>query len=116
VAATWNDDSVEVVLHNLAGHRYPSGDPARALVVRTEWEGGSAEEVLARRIPLPRYRDLGDTTLGPDERRTFVLQVPAEGEVRVKVYYDPVRFFDEAVRAAAPTGPVLLFEERRSRD
>ncbi len=94
-------DVTEVALHNLAGHRFPSADPARALVVRV----GDQEQVLARLVPLPRYIDMGDTTLAPDETRRLTFH-GAGAQATVTVAMQPRRFLpntpsrDEVVIAA----------------
>lgn len=85
------DGGVEVVLRNLAGHGVPTSEPARALVVRATAEGVHAEAVLARRIPMPRLRDLGDTSLRPGETRSVRLEVPP-GPVQVLVRFERLRF------------------------
>ena len=91
VSVAAEDDRVLVTLHNKAGHRFPTADPARALVVRL----GEHEVVLARRVPLPKMVDLGDTTLGPDEVRTISLPRD-DNATHVEVVMQPVRFLPVA--------------------
>jgi hypothetical protein len=76
---------VRVRIRNRAGHNVPTGDPSRALVVR----GGGEEVVLARRIPLPRLVDEGDTSLLPGETRDVLL--PADTD-EVEVVFQRLRF------------------------
>jgi hypothetical protein len=66
ISATATAAGVEVVIHNRAGHSVPTGDLARALVVRA----GDAEVVMQ-----------GVTSLLPGETRTIAL--PATGAVEV---------------------------------
>ncbi len=83
-------ETIGVTLTNRAGHRFPSADPLRALVIRH----GDAEIVLARRVPLPRYVDLSDTTLEVSERRTVSL--PRTRGADLIVTMQPVRFLPSA--------------------
>jgi len=95
----WREgDEVVVRLENLAGHNYPTGDPARALVVRA----GNNEIVLARRVPLPRLVDEGDNTLLPGERRE--IRLPAADHIQV--LYERIRFLDVEAEDAS----IVLFE------
>lgn len=75
-----------VTLHNRAGHRYPSAEPGRALVV----SHGSTEIVIARLVPHGRYVDQGDSTLLPDEHRE--LRMPWQPGAPVLISMEPVRF------------------------
>lgn len=93
---------VVVTLENRAGHHLPSGDPARALVVRA----GAAEVVLARRVPLPRYRDEGDDTLRPAETRTLTL--PWDGRSPVEIALEPLRFLPVAADGIRRDGGSLV--------
>lgn len=110
----WNDEMVRsglrvearrdgadavVTLTNLAGHNLPSGDPARALVVRS----GGYEAVLARRVPLPRLIDQWDTSLLPGETREIRLKL--EGPVQVA--FQRLRFLEVGV----PDTELVLFDE-----
>jgi hypothetical protein len=96
----WRERGEVVVrLENLAGHHVPSGDPARAVVVRA----GDEEVVLARRVPLPRLIDLGDNTLRPAEVR--FIRLPYANPVQV--VFEQLRFLD--VEHDDPG--VLLFED-----
>lgn len=87
VSVSADAEYIEVTLENRAGHNFPSAEPSRALVVRA----GSEEIVLARRVPLPKMRDLGDTTLLPGETRTVRLP-RAPGVDEIEVVMQPVRF------------------------
>ncbi len=72
-----------VEIENRSGHRVPTAEPQRALVVTLaalDREGltlSSAEVRIARPIDVPRLRPLGpDTTLGVGERREVALALP----------------------------------------
>jgi hypothetical protein len=96
----WRERGEVVVrLENLAGHHVPSGDPARAVVVRA----GDTEVVLARRVPLPRLIDMGDNTLGPGEVR--FIRLPYANPVQV--VFERLRFLE--VTHEDPG--VLLFDD-----
>lgn len=128
-AGGWDDDMVRsgvtvvdiarveagvvVRLRNEAGHRNPTNDPARALVVRVRphtasGPGEATEVVLSRLIPLPKVRDAGDTTLGPGETRSVLVAFPpgalaASTGASVQVIYERLRFLTEvADRAGVP--------------
>jgi hypothetical protein len=73
---------VRVYLENLAGHRFPSSDPARSLVVRARLstaDGHPAEATarVERRVEFPSYTERWDHTLAPGERRALDLSFPA---------------------------------------
>jgi hypothetical protein len=92
-----------VTLTNLAGHRFPTSDPARALVIRARVGEDVREVVVARRVRLPALVDEGDTSLLPGETRTLDLgPVGTEGGAVVSVSWEPLRFASKAVHAAAP--------------
>ena len=94
---TLTDQGVEITLTNRAGHRLPSGEPGRALLVNASFRDASGEELasveqrIERRVKMPSGRDLGDNTLLPGETRTIpfeaVLPEPA-AEVVVTIIFD----------------------------
>lgn len=96
VGACATSTGVEVTLRNRAGHNVPTGEPGRALVVQS----GGVEVVLARRIPLPKYQDIGDTSLLPGETRRIVLD-GARGDT-VELVFDRLRFFPAPVVESIP--------------
>lgn len=90
VAASWKLPELEgagpatlqVEVHNAeAGHKLPTGDPERYLLVKAEVKAG--DEVLAQlehKIGAvyewyPKVKLLSDNRLLPDERRTLPLQI-----------------------------------------
>ena len=98
IDAKRDGDGVVVTLENRAGHNFPSGDPARALVVRS----GETEVVLARRVPLPRLIDEGDSSLLPAEIRE--LRLPPG---RIQVVFQRLRFLELGV----DSDDLVLFDE-----
>jgi hypothetical protein len=108
--------AVKVVLRNEAGHNVPSGDPARALIVEAEAGGRTVEHLLARRVPLPRLRDEGDSTLRPGETREILLPLPgAEGGATVRLRFDPLAFLPVIAEQAGlpPAARMLRIAERQ---
>ena len=83
-----------IISMNRAGHRFPSADPARALVVRL----GEQEVVIARRVPLPKMKDEGDDTLLPAETRA--IRMARTGD-EVVVEMQPIRFLPSGPRETA---------------
>lgn len=87
-------DGVEITLTNRAGHRLPSGEPGRALLVEARFIGADGRELamvqtrIERKITLPSGRDLGDSTLLPGEQRTIPMnailpEAPIEAVVTI---------------------------------
>ncbi len=78
-------EGVGLTLVNRAGHRFPSGEPGRALVVKAIYyeedgtEVGESAHRIERRVVIPSGRELGDNTLLPGEERRIVLPRPSEG-------------------------------------
>jgi len=76
------DDAIVLRLTNEAGHRFPSGEPGRALIISAVFRDaagatlGDAEVRIERRVVLPVGRERGDTTLRPGETRTVSLPIP----------------------------------------
>lgn len=105
-----DEAGVSITLTNLAGHRVPSGDPGRALVVVAQTDSGDSEVVIARRVPHAGFRDLGDTTLAPGEERLVHLPIADEvGGVDVVVRFERLRFLPALQHAAVETQAVELF-------
>lgn len=95
----YTDGRITLPLTNLAGHRFPSGEPARSLIIAaTIFDGAGAkldelETRIERKVKLPVGKELGDNTLAPAEKRLVLIPVSAEyvekiGRVRVDVLFD----------------------------
>ena len=93
------DGGVVLRLTNQTGHRFPTGDPARALIISARFLGpdgetlGTTERRIERKVRLPMGVELGDTTLLPAERREIALPAPDVGarkatEITVTLVYD----------------------------
>jgi nitrate reductase cytochrome c-type subunit len=84
--ATWTDQGVQLDLINAhAGHRLPTGDPERAVIVELRFFAGDAEigEPFVHRMGQtwvwwPEPRKEGDNRLAPEERRRLDVPRPAE--------------------------------------
>lgn len=99
---------VVLALENRAGHRFPTAEPLRAVSVRAVQDGRIvAEARIERRVPLPRLRDEGDTTLAPGETRAITLAW--EGDARVQVVWQRLVGFQHAVEA--PPAELVLWED-----
>lgn len=112
----------KVFLHNLSGHRLPTGDPARALVVElravpasTTSPGATALREQSfwiwREVRLPRMVDLGDTTLLPGERRLLPFATRGAEELSVTVYFDRLAGLPHAAAVTEEPARVLLYSE-----
>ena len=91
-------DGVEVELENLAGHRFPSGEPARIVWIRLHLldpagnRVGSVENRIDRRVETPGARERYDTTLAPMERRIVRLEVDRDLASKADSAYLEVSF------------------------
>ena len=114
---------VAVEVTNLAGHHYPTGEPARALEVRVHLQDDTGQvtatrsEWLARRVLFPERRELWDTTLGPDETRVIRIafessEWPARSTIRVEVRYHRLRYLEHARAAAGVSADGVLVTEQ----
>ena len=106
-------DTIQVQIENLAGHRFPSGEPARVLFVRLDIQNTSdqsiynAEERIERRVEGPGARERYDTTLAPAERRTVTFDVPPEiapmaATARVELVFDRYGNLDALIDELEP--------------
>ena len=83
----WTEDGIELSVTNESGHRFPTGEPGRALIISAVFlddaglETGRQEIRIERRVVLPVGRELGDTTLLPGETRIVSLQTPSTAHV-----------------------------------
>jgi hypothetical protein len=111
----FRDGHIEVPLTNLAGHRFPSGEPARSLIIKaTVYDGGGKvleqlESRIERRVKLPVGQELGDNTLAPAEMRNVLIPVSVEhihglARVTVNIVFD---------RLANLPGDVILHRENQ---
>jgi hypothetical protein len=76
-------------------------------------DGVREEVVLARRVPLPRLRDEGDTSLLPDERRTLHFEAPGPvGEAVIEVRFERLRFLPEVAERAGVGGEAVVVLSR----
>lgn len=72
-------DGLTFTLTNRAGHRFPSGEPGRALLISASIQSKDGQEMalieerIERKVRLPSGRDLGDNTLLPGEQRIISL-------------------------------------------
>jgi nitrate/TMAO reductase-like tetraheme cytochrome c subunit len=112
------DGSLQVV--NRAGHGFPTADPARALVV-TGWlrsaDGGplrTETHRIERSVRLPRFVDLVDTTLLPDETRVLRFDTTGATSIRVQVVYDRLAGLPHARAATADAGALVLLDTTRT--
>jgi hypothetical protein len=95
----YTDGKITIPLTNLAGHRFPSGEPARSLIITATIFDGTGLELeqletrIERKVKLPVGKELGDNTLAPAEKRLISMPVSAEyvesfGRVKVDVVFD----------------------------
>jgi hypothetical protein len=91
------DGIIQVPITNLAGHRFPSGEPARALIIEATVYDAAGELLeqlesrIERRVKLPVGAELGDNTLAPAAMRIVLIPVSVEHvqkAVRVTVQVD----------------------------
>jgi hypothetical protein len=93
------DGNIQMPLTNLSGHRFPTGEPARSLIIEATVYDGAGVELeqletrIERRVKLPVGKELGDNTLAPSEMR--IVSIPVSGEyvqkvarVRVELTFD----------------------------
>ncbi len=108
---------VRVTVTNLAGHRFPSSDPARAVTIRarlstSDGHDASGEVVLDRRVEFPSYTERWDRTLAPGETRAIDFPFPAASlslatGATVEVYWSRLHNAIPSVRALE-SAPALL--------
>ncbi|HYV48976.1 MAG TPA: hypothetical protein VFA20_29150 [Myxococcaceae bacterium] len=98
-----------VRLRNLTGHRLPTAEPHRFVVVRVEAEGRVVESRIERVVDTYRVSEKPgqDTTLAPREERTIPL--PAHTS-RVSVRFLKWTPGDETAKAAGLSDPMLVHE------
>ncbi len=88
-----------ITLTNQTGHRFPTGEPARALILTlTVFDAAgdsiaSAEQRIERKVKLPIGKELGDNTLLPAEQRSIHLPIDAPtarnaARISVSVVFD----------------------------
>jgi len=114
---TRTEAGVRVTVTNLAGHRFPSSDPARAVTIRArlatrDGHDASSEITLDRRVEFPSFTERWDTTLAPGETRALDLPFPAGSlglstGAEVGVYWSRLHNAIPAVRALEST-PTLV--------
>jgi hypothetical protein len=91
--------NIQVPLTNLSGHRFPTGEPARSLIVEATVYDGDGMELeqletrIERRVKLPVGKELGDNTLAPSEVRIVSIPVSASHvhkvwRIRVELTFD----------------------------
>jgi hypothetical protein len=111
--------SLNLTLTNLAGHRFPTDDPLRAVIITGSLAlsptTSRTRTVLLERVVEPKtYRELRDTTLGPAESRTISLDfspsdLAAATAAQIRIEWAPLFHAHPAVHAVRPEQP-LLFE------
>lgn len=97
-------DRVLVRVENLAGHAVPTAEPARALelVVLDADQAVIGAVELARKVPLPRLREEGDTSLRPAEER--LIEIPITGEpAQLRVRFLQLRYLPGGVEPSVRT-------------
>lgn len=117
------DGSIKIVLTNQAGHRFPSGEPARSLVVTARLWSEDAKQVaeaverIERRVKLPVGKELGDSTLAPAERRELTLSFGAETQgqatkASLSIVFDRLANLniDQKIRPSNTTVELAYFE------
>ena len=98
-----------------AGHRFPSGEPARILSIRFEVKDKSGnqifitEEKIERRVEGPGAREKYDNTLAPAERRMVSFEVSNDIQktahtAKIKVVFDRYGNLDALLDELAPLG------------
>jgi hypothetical protein len=94
---TRGPDGIRGTLTNLAGHRFPTADPSRALILTARFFDAQGNEVaktehrIERKVRLPAGKELGDNTLRPGEKRAVLLPLkdtPPERVARATVTLD----------------------------
>jgi hypothetical protein len=105
-----------IALINRAGHRYPTGEPARAVELRVDALMSGAtlstqSRWLERVIELPRIRERSDSTLAPAERREFRFDVGGADAVVVSVLYHRAKNLPE-VQAHLQLPPMKIRVDR----
>ncbi len=114
------DGGIALTLTNTAGHGYPTGEPARAIVVSATLPDGTRQEVvLERRIDTPRLIERSDTTLTPGEQREIRLpftdvQLDAARQAEITVAFERLRGLPRVVEAVGI--PTLQHTAILSRD
>jgi hypothetical protein len=114
VVVSWGQE-VEVVLENLAGHRYPTADPMRALELRfsavaSDGEAYAVSSWFERIIPAPSYKELSDSTLSPGKNFVRIARIQGDRQEKVELWFHRAKNLSPAVQAVAGE-PVLLWAE-----